>query len=233
MWILSVDTALRNCNVVLAQSDKVIHEIVMGDEVRHSSRVLEAVDEVLEKADMTLAQLDGLGVTTGPGSFTGLRIGLSTVKGLAFGLNRPVAGVGVLEVLANQVLFVQGVPVAAFVDGGKEEVFTQRFFMVNGGILPMSDPENLSYPKAAATITENTIVTGGGVPLIEPYFDEMQREMAQVNNRDAWMPAGKTIAKLVYNRFESGKVTDGALVIPNYVRKSDAELGLLQNSEKE
>lgn len=226
MWILSVDTALRNCNVVLAQNDKVIHEVALSDEITHSSRVLEAVDEVLEKAGITLTNLDGLGVTTGPGSFTGLRIGLSTVKGLAFGLNRPVAGIGLLEALANQVLFVQGVPVAVFVDGGKQEVFTQRFFMVNGSILPMGDPENLSYAAVAASITENTIVTGNGVPLIEPGFDEIQREMAQINNRDAWTLTNKTLAKLVYNRFESGKVVDGAIVTPNYVRKSDAEISL-------
>lgn len=226
MWILSIDTALANGNIALAENGEVKHEIVLGNDVRHSSRVLEAVDGLLTEAGMALTALDGLAVTVGPGSFTGLRIGMSTVKGLAMALNKPVAGICVLETLAHQADYASGLPVMVMVDGSKQEVFTRSYRFSDGALISITDYDNPGYQAAADAVTERTVLIGNGVPLVEPFLSEDARKSVLIAPTETWLPINVTLARLAYDRFAAGQVMDGGAVTPNYIRKSDAEINL-------
>ena len=100
--ILAVDTATEICGVALAIDDQVKTELILSQSVTHTQSLMVAVESVLAMNHMDISAIDVYAVTRGPGSFTGLRIGISTVKGLALALAKPMVGISSLEVLANQ-----------------------------------------------------------------------------------------------------------------------------------
>lgn len=226
MWILSIDTALHNGNIALAQKGVVACELVLGDDMRHSSRVLEAVASLMHKTGLALTELDGLAVTVGPGSFTGLRIGISTVKGLAFALNKPVAGLCVLEALVRQADFEPFASVTAMVDGSKQEVFTRSYGLSKGVLEPVSGYANSNYQTAAAALRDKTLVIGNGAPLIEPFLTETQRALVHIAPPSMWLLQNRILAQMAWEKLRAGDIVAGGAIIPNYIRKSDAELAL-------
>lgn len=230
MWILSVDTALRNGNIALAQNGEVMHECVLSDDMKHSSRVLEAVANLMQQAELVLAKLNGLAVTVGPGSFTGLRIGISTVKGMAFALNKPVAELCVLETLARQAHITPDTTVTAIVDGSKQEVFMRNYRLSGGVLAAVGNYVNLGYKEAAYAITAKTVLIGNGAYLIEPFLTLAQREFIKIVPSETWLLQNRTLAKMAWEKFSAGDVLDGGAVAPNYIRKSDAEINLEKNN---
>ncbi len=98
--ILAVDTATENCSVALRLGDEVIHRSAIAPR-EHTTKILPMVDNVLAEAGMKLSQLDGLAFGRGPGSFTGVRIGIGIAQGLAFGADLPMMGVSTLEAMAQ------------------------------------------------------------------------------------------------------------------------------------
>lgn len=225
MLILSVDTALRSCRVVLGRGGDILAAKVVDDEITHSSHVLMAIDAVLVNSGVKLEDVEGFGITTGPGSFTGLRIGMSTVKGLALAYGKPVAGLSVLEILAYQANGGSR-PLTVVIDGSKREVFTRTYLKQNDLLQPLSDYANLSYQAAAESLPENCVLTGNGVPLIEPYFVPEQKAGYEIAPASAWQITTATLARLAFAKFKTGEVLDGGAVVPNYIRKSDAEIAL-------
>ena len=140
MLTLAFDTATRVATAALVQDGT-----VLGERVSRAVSVLEDADELLREAGMEPAELGGLVVGTGPGSFTGLRLGLAAARGLAFALDVPVAGVSTLDALAA------GAPGALpVVDAGRREVFTR----VNG--------ESVSAAPQELELEPGTVCVGDG-----------------------------------------------------------------------
>lgn len=102
MKVLGIDTSTSCGSVGLIDDDSIIAEYHLNIAVTHSERLLGAIEFVLREARCTMEDLDGWAISLGPGSFTGLRIGVSTIKGLAFATQKPVAGVPTLDVLAHR-----------------------------------------------------------------------------------------------------------------------------------
>jgi tRNA threonylcarbamoyladenosine biosynthesis protein TsaB len=102
MKILALDTATDSCSVAATDDGTLAAELTIRKNQTHSKHLMELIHSVLEIAGFGVGDLDGLAVTVGPGSFTGLRIGISTIKGLAHALDKPVVGVSTLEALARQ-----------------------------------------------------------------------------------------------------------------------------------
>ncbi|MGD9326825.1 MAG: tRNA (adenosine(37)-N6)-threonylcarbamoyltransferase complex dimerization subunit type 1 TsaB, partial [Desulfobacterales bacterium] len=102
MKILALDTATQSCSVAIIDGEQLLAELTRANVKTHSRHLMDLIETVCLAADLSVRDMDGFAVTIGPGSFTGLRIGISTIKGLAFSLSKPVAGVSSLEALAWQ-----------------------------------------------------------------------------------------------------------------------------------
>ncbi|NNK84267.1 MAG: tRNA (adenosine(37)-N6)-threonylcarbamoyltransferase complex dimerization subunit type 1 TsaB, partial [Desulfobacterales bacterium] len=100
MKILAVDTATKSCSVAIVDKESIIAEMTVINEETHSKHLLGIINVVLKYADLDMADLNGFAVTSGPGSFTGLRIGISTIKGFAAALKKPMVGISTLSALA-------------------------------------------------------------------------------------------------------------------------------------
>src|SRR5512142_2134490 len=139
MYVLGIETSTKTGSVAVISDSGVIAQYSLNIEVTHSERLMSTVDRVLKDTGIALSQLGGFAVATGPGSFTGLRIGVSTVKGLAFATNKPVAAVSTLYALAWNVSHA-ACPVCPLLDARKNEVYA-AVYAYNGPTLDQIVPE--------------------------------------------------------------------------------------------
>src|SRR3989440_4681419 len=135
--ILAIETATRSGGVAVARGEKVFAARTGDATVSHSMNLIEMIEQALQEAGIKLSEVDLFAVAVGPGSFTGLRIGLATVKAFAAHLNRKVAGVSTLAAVAHA-SGAQG-EIVSLLPAGRGEVFAQRFAVEDGNIAAMED----------------------------------------------------------------------------------------------
>jgi len=131
--VLAIETATNVCGVALAEGDRLIGEAVLDCGLSHSSKLMELVGRVLRDASLKLSQIDALAVSVGPGSFTGVRIGMGTALGLAAGTGLPIVPVPTLDALAWAQLPFSGV-VCAFTDARRGEIYYSLYEADGSGI---------------------------------------------------------------------------------------------------
>jgi tRNA threonylcarbamoyladenosine biosynthesis protein TsaB len=160
MIVLAIDTCLFACSVAVVDGERVLARRIEPMSRGHQERLAPVVQEAMLEASLGFDQLDRIGVTVGPGSFTGLRVGLAFAKGLAAALGIPAVGIGSLEALAAP----ERGDVVAVLDAKRGQVYLQAF---SGGVA-VSAPDALPIETAAARVAEfapDTLIGTGAVLL--------------------------------------------------------------------
>jgi tRNA threonylcarbamoyladenosine biosynthesis protein TsaB len=216
MRVLAVDTSTMAGGVALLEAGRVVGESVLDVRTTHSERLMVAIDRVFGDAGWDVHRLEGLAVAVGPGSFTGLRIGLAAVKGLALALGCPVAAVPTLDAMAAALPWAS-LPVCPVLDARKGEVYTSLYRWDGGEMRRAWDYLALAPEALAARLTEPVIGLGDGAALI----------------RSAWItlapptrrgPSVAVVGWLGEQRLRRGETVAPAALVPMYLRPSEAEL---------
>lgn len=222
--ILSVETATLAGSVAVARGDELIG-LVSGDaRVSHSNTLLGDVDKLLTQTQILLPEIDLFAVATGPGSFTGLRIGIATIKALAATLNRPAAGIPTLEAVALS----GGISAetVALLPAGRGEVFTQLFSVLRPDLVePLDDAAHIPPARLFERYGHLETVTWCGEGATA------NRELIEswAANRD-WKIASEStalathVARLALTRFRHNQVDNAYALRAIYVRPADAQL---------
>ncbi len=223
MTLLAVDTSAEAASVAVTDGDAVLAELIVTRRGTHSTRLMGMVRTALDAAGVSLADLDGLAVTRGPGSFTGLRIGISTVKGLALAADRPTVGISALDALAYP-LSMANDPVWALIDARKGEVYAAAYrFSPDGGV--DKGPETVMAPDAVAErITERSVLVGSGARLYRSVFEARLGDRVRFGPPTAHAIRAATVAFLAEARLRDGLADDVAALSPAYIRASDAQI---------
>ena len=223
MRMLSVDTATDVCGLGLSVGGCSKLELMLTQKLTHATILLEGIRNALALAKWDLAELDALAVTRGPGSFTGLRIGISTMKGIALALDKPLIGVSSLEVLAHQA--PQGFPlVCPMIDARRKEVYWSLYRRSESG-LELAQPEQAgSVSEATGHIDAPCLFIGSGAALYAPKLKEQWEESAFLKGAELNAPRPGVIAHLAAVRMEQGLLEDIRQFKPVYLRKADAQL---------
>ena len=222
MKILAVDTATKSCSVAVIDEDSLLAESTTVTDQTHTRHLLNIIDTVIGKAGLKITQLDGFAVSIGPGSFTGLRIGISSIKGLAFSLNKPVVGVSSLETLAFQCKQSPYL-ICSVIDARKQEVYFCRYRDVKGG-LKKEGPDRVAAPtEAVRGIREPCLFVGNGAKLYQELIVTELGELAHFAAEIQHTIQASAIARLSLFRFKRQETDDVRLLVPHYIRKSDAE----------
>ncbi|MGS0765424.1 tRNA (adenosine(37)-N6)-threonylcarbamoyltransferase complex dimerization subunit type 1 TsaB [Syntrophomonas curvata] len=230
MLILAIDSATPVAGVALMNDGRLIKEEFSNYKKTHSETLMLMVDRVLSECECTVNQVDVFAVTTGPGSFTGLRIGLAAVKGLSMAVGRPVVGVSTLDTLAHNICAGEAL-VCPLLDARKQEVYC-GFYDVAGKLpLPLLEPmacspeEFLEYAlKAAAKHAKNRIVLlGDGYYPYTEFFVEKLGKRLVVPPPHLMLPRASALAGLGADKFAKGLVEDIIQLRPSYIRLSEAE----------
>ena len=208
----------------LIDDESIISEYLLNIPVTHSERLLGAIELVLREGRCAIDDLDGWAISLGPGSFTGLRIGVSTVKGLAFATRKPVAGLSTLDVLASQVSPTSAL-ICPILDARKGEVYTALYRYEERNILKrLSAYQAIMPEKLVKTIQEETIFIGDGVKTYGDYIGHSLSSFAIFPPFSFNIPRGSTVARLGLEYLQKGSHLDLATFTPIYVRASEAEI---------
>ena len=225
MKVLAVDTATQSCGVALSEKDRLLAEMLLVSRETHSIHLMGMVRDVLARTKVSLAEVDAFAVTLGPGSFTGLRIGISTIKGLAAAMGKPLAGISTLEALAWQYPST-GTPVAALMDARRREVYAARFRFEAGELIRETADQVGAPMEAVQGISEPCLFAGSGALLYRQII------LQALGDKAFFVPAAQnyvrpsSVAVLGYQRLSRGTVTPLDKIVPIYIRKSDAEMNL-------
>lgn len=215
MRVLAVETSTLAGGVALLDGDRLVAEYVLDVSVTHSERLMATVERVLQDARWRAEELQGLAVAVGPGSFTGLRIGVSTVKGLAFALDLPVAAVPTLDALASRLPFA-ALPVCPVLNARQGEVYAS-LYRWDAGMHREWDYLALPAGALAARLAGPTIVVGDGAASIVSAH-------AIVGPPWLGVPSPAAVGCLGLERLRAGAVVKPAELAPLYLRPSQAEL---------
>ena len=223
MRILGIDTSSSCGAVGLVDDGEVISDYLLNVPVTHSERLLGAIEFTLKEARCSIEEIDGWAVSLGPGSFTGLRIGVSTVKGLAFATGKPAAGVSLLDVLASQVAPTPHL-ICPILDARKKEVYTAFYRYGDANSLErQSDYQALRPEDLVGKIKEQTIFLGDGVKAYRDFLLHSLPSFAVVPSAPLHLPHGSMVAKLGLELFQKGESLNVSTFSPLYIRPSEAE----------
>ena len=216
MRVLAVETSTLAGGAALLDGGLVVGEYTLDVSLTHSERLMGAIDRLLSDAGWTVRDLEGLAVSVGPGSFTGLRIGLSTVKGLAVALAIPVAAVPTLDAMATLLPFA-ALPVCPVLDARKHEVYASLYRWDGAGMRREWEYLALAPADLARRLDEPVIVLGDAADQIDSPYARRIRPPRRG-------PSPAAVGFLGHQRLAMGDTVAPADVVPIYLRPSEAEL---------
>jgi tRNA threonylcarbamoyladenosine biosynthesis protein TsaB len=216
MKILGLDTSTPIGSVGLIDGEHLIAEHTLNITQAHSSRLMPALAQVLEWGGLTVQELDACAVGIGPGSFTGVRIGVGTVKSLCYAIQKPLVGVSTLEAIAYNVRYTEG-RICPILDARRGEVYGAIF---HGGRELKRTSEDLceTIEKLLERLDAPAVFVGDG---LGKYGDTVKQKLGEdAIFADALfnVPRGTSIARIGYQRLQAGQSDDCFSLIPNYVR---------------
>ncbi len=234
MKILSIDTTSVAGSVALSEGDALVAQEQQGASGTHSEKLIATIDHLLGIASWDRADLEAIAVAVGPGSFTGLRIGLATAKGLAMALDLPLAGASSLQSLALNGRGFDGT-VVPLIDARRGEIYALAARVKPDGPMEEAMGECVLPPDALverlSEIEGDLLLVGDGAIAYEGALTGGLGKRARMAKGTQVRPQAINLAALSLGRLAAGG-DDLASVVPNYIRRSDAEIGFMGKSKK-
>lgn len=226
MKILTVDTSTNIFSVALSADAALLAESVGEPGVASSATIALHVEKVMAQGGVKLDDVDAFAVTIGPGAFTGVRVGISFVKGLALALGRPVIPISSLELLAFNAS-TSLIPVCPMFDARKGEVYAALYAF--GTTVEELLPEVVAPPqKFVEQLPEGCLFIGDGALRYADVIRECFSEAALFASAELHVPQASAARQLVHARLAEGKAISPHAILPRYLRLSEAELNKKQ-----
>jgi tRNA threonylcarbamoyladenosine biosynthesis protein TsaB len=221
--LLTIDTSTTAGSVALSRGEQLLGEVLLNIKATHTDRLLLSLAQLLEDTGVGLEDVDAFGVVVGPGSFTGLRVGVATVKGLAMATGKPVVGISSLLALAVQVPY-PCYPLCALLDARKKEVYAGIYHWEAGRPV-LQGGERVASPEALLDELEgDTLFVGTGAAV---YRTLIVRRLGPRAHFAPWpleTPRASAVAALALAELRNGQTMSPECLVPCYIRPSEAEL---------
>lgn len=229
MKILALDSTAKVAAAALLDDDRLLCKVAVSDAMTHSATLLPEIERLLKDAGLTFADIDLFAASAGPGSFTGVRIGAATLKGIAFGRNKPCCAVSALEALAYNLRRTDGI-VCALMDARRGQFYTATFAVADGKVTRLSPDEAKSGEEIAASLAAYPHVTlvGDGAAVALPFFDGLPVELCPEENR---LADGESVGLVAYAMYRAGRTVSDADFAPVYLRLPQAERERLEKEK--
>jgi tRNA threonylcarbamoyladenosine biosynthesis protein TsaB len=222
--VLAADTSTPVGSLALLRDEAILVEVLESARITRTGRLLPAIAALLAQAELTLADVDAFAVVHGPGSFTGVRVGLATIKGLAFAAGKPACGVNSLEAIAHALRF-SALPVCPVLDARKGQVFAALFEGDGaGGLVRVRGDVSVPPDELADSLTGPVLFTGGGLAV----WGDRLRTRAPAGSMFAdpplWYSRASVVGRIALPWLREGVGTTAAELAAHYVRRSEAEI---------
>ena len=221
MTILGIETATAVCGAAVTRDGRVVAEASVEQKNVHAEKLLGLIHSAMDEAGVALDELDGVAISIGPGSFTGLRIGLSVAKGLAYAASKPVVAVPTLKALAMRSFHAGNIEPSGFIlaalDARRDEVYCQLYGSNKTGLVPVWDARDMTVMELMSGIgTRNVLLTGDAQSKILAY-PEASQGITFVGEKLSRCDAG-SVALLGQTLLEAGSTEDLATLEPRYIK---------------
>lgn len=228
MKILAIETSTLFGGVaIMDDMAGLLIEIRLNIETTHSERLMAQIDHALKQTGLTPSEIDAFAVTIGPGSFTGLRIGLSTVKGFSYAMKKPIVTIPTLDALAWHFPFSE-IPVCPLLDARKHEVYAGLFRWDGDGFRKDIAETSLTIKTLADQIQSLSLgkvfFTGEGSLLYKESILKHMENKAIFAPAEKIAPSPAVVASLAMKKALAGDYSEPITLVPRYIRKSEAEI---------
>jgi tRNA threonylcarbamoyladenosine biosynthesis protein TsaB len=233
MLILALETSTLTGSVALMDAflpddpvpkTRIIGEITSNLQSTHSERLMPSIHHLLEDAALKIGDIQGIALGLGPGSFTGLRIGVSTVKGLAYALRIPAVGVSTLEALAYNAAYSSSM-ICPVLDARKKEVYAALFRGDGWGRVNRVTEDWVIPPEELCRrISVETLFLGNGAEAYAEILEKNVGPQAFFAPPEHSLPRALNVARLSLSKFQKGETLDLFNFAPIYIRRSEAEI---------
>ncbi len=225
MRILAVDTSTNVASAAILEDQVIIGEYNCNRGKTHSQRLMPMVQHLMETTGLTVNDIDAFSASIGPGSFTGLRIGVTTIKAMAFAAEKPVISVHTLDALAYNLPFAENL-ICPMIDARNNQVFTAIYRFIGDKLERLTDYMGIPVTELADILRKmegDTVFLGDACNMHRDYF------VSELGNRVKIAPPGTALAKassvaiLAGKAYSEGKLERCYDMVPFYLRKSQAE----------
>lgn len=227
MNIFAMDTSTLTATAAVINDDKLIGEFTVCNKLTHSQTIMPMADALLKTASLSLEDIDVFAVTVGPGSFTGLRIGMASVKTLAQALEKPIIGVSSLEAIAEN-FFCTDCIVCPITDARRGEVYNALY--QNGSVLA-ADSAVYINDLLDELKGKNVIFAGDGVLVHRGLIESHKEENWHIAPANLLLPKASGVASAALKRAREEKYDDVYALKPVYLKKSQAERELEERNK--
>lgn len=224
MRVLGLDTStlMTTCGVI--DENILLGEYSLNQDMSHSERLVPMVKEVLDNLKLKIEDIDVFGVSVGPGSFTGLRIGIATIKAFAHIFDKPIIGVSTLEALAFNLPFND--IVVPMIDARRDRVYTGIYKWEGNDLITILEPTVMEIDTLLEILDKNyekLIVNGDGSLLFKERISNMLKDKVRFATLGQNMCRASSICELALLKYEKGIVDDYFTLAPDYITESQAQ----------
>jgi tRNA threonylcarbamoyladenosine biosynthesis protein TsaB len=224
MRILAIETSTMLGGVaIMDEAEGLIIETRLNVKTTHSERLMTVVDHALKQAGLGISDIDVFGVAIGPGSFTGLRIGLSTVKGFSYATGKPIVSIPSLEAFAWNFPY-SAHPVCTMFDARKKEVYAAVFRWGDSGFERVMDEVSIKPADLVSTLDGKVIFAGEGALIYRETIVEIAGKNALFPALHSMVPSPSNVARLGLRKALRGDFAEPVSLVPYYIRRSEAEV---------
>ena len=226
MKLLSIDTSTKVFSLAVSFDERIVVEQNIKLDKILSSSIIPAIEQALKKAKISINQLDGFALGLGPGSFTSLRVGLSTIKAFAFATQKPVVGIASLDVIAMSLKKDQNT-ICVVTDARRDLVYACLYQAQGLKLTRKSDYLLISMDELLKTLSGKVIFAGDAISLFrnkilkakkKNYFEPI------FSDEKYWNPRARHLAALALQRFKSKKLDDASRLVPLYLYPEDCQV---------
>ena len=225
MKILGIDTSSMAASVAVIEDDKLICEYTINTKKTHSQKLMQMIENMLNLSDLTINEMDAVAVCVGPGSFTGLRIGMATAKAIAHVNKLPIIGVNSLEILSSNMDLCDK-KICSILDAQRNQVYTARYKFENGVVVEIEKVDVIEIEKLIEELSstdEEWILVGEAVYKYKDMIQEIKK--LQIPSPSNNVTKASSLCSVAINKFNKNiDVYDCYTINPMYIRKSQAEV---------
>lgn len=232
MRLMAIDSSAKAASVCILEDENILGEFFINTKLTHSQTLMPMVDSLLESTQIKLKDIDAFAVSAGPGSFTGIRIGISIIKGMALALDKPCIAVSTLEAMAYNFIG-NNCTVISTMDARRNQVYNAIFKVSANKISRLTDDRAISIEELNKEIKlnynkENLILVGDGAQLCYNSFDKIGLSIALAAEHVRYQHASG-VSMVAFNKAKNNDFVSCDELIPIYLRQSQAER--LRNKE--
>ncbi|MBS4534640.1 tRNA (adenosine(37)-N6)-threonylcarbamoyltransferase complex dimerization subunit type 1 TsaB [Clostridium sp. D2Q-14] len=225
MKVLAIESSSRVATCAVMDENSLLGEYIINDKMTHSKKLMPAIGELMTSLDLKPEDIDVYSGSTGPGSFTGLRIGLASIKAMAHAHEKEVIGIPTMDALAFNMPYVEGI-VVPMMDARRDRVYTGIYKWEYGVFNTIMEQDVLSVDEIIDILlkrNERIVVNGDGGVKYRDVLTEKLEDRVVFSPNSTNMPRASSVAELAIMKIKNGEGIDYRKLIPDYLRKSQAE----------